>query len=567
MVRIRLAGAVAVAVILAASAVAGGMPAAAQGAAGLPNLVPLAPTDLSVGLADDREGPALRFEVATANRGDWAFDLLATDTDPVAETATASQCVAWSAPRVCAAREDIGQFVVHADHGHVHFDDYARYELRRLGPDGLPDLSPAGLVATGGKVSFCLLDSARDASYGHPDHPDPHYFCRETPEGTLQGISPGWKDIYDAGLEGQQIELDGVPDGRYAVVVTADPSGRIRESDDADNVAFTPLLLSGGGSAVTAVRRLAGGGAGTVRDLAIRVCQELRPVPGTGTAVVLARDDAYADALAGAPLAAGGDACVLFTGGGPDAELDAATRAEIDRVLPAAARVWVLGGTQAVSAAAADELADQGYDVVRLQGATRYETAVAVAERVRVAQPFTGEVLLASGVEFPDAVTGGAYAARAGIPVLLTEPGALHPATAEAMSALGVSHTIVLGGSAAVSEAAAAVAPDPERVAGVNRMGTAAAIATTLWPRVVAAPGAVLAVNLEAPDAWAPALAAAPLAARLGAPQVGVGAAYPAETATWLQSLPSGVPELLLIGGADLVSEDVAAQLGADAGG
>ena len=279
---------------------------------------------------------------------------------------------------------------------------------------------------------------------------------------------------------------------------------------------------------------------------------------------MLARHDAFADALAGAALA-GTNGCVLFTTGGPDAPLDPATREEIDRVLYSGAPVRILGGPQAVSTGAEQELRDAGYRIQRLQGETRYETAAVIAAQVREEFPFSTDAILASGVDFPDAVTGGAYSARTGIPILLSEPGVLHPAAAKAIEELRVAHTFVLGGTAALSDAVAAAVPDAERIAGPNRMGTAAAIATTLWSRELGedTPGVVL-VNLERPDAWAAALAAAPLAAQRGAPQVGVGATYPEETATYLEGLPA-VSDLFVIGGLGYVTEEIAAQATADA--
>ncbi len=551
---------------LVAVGLAGGPAAAQDDPSQLPNLVPQVPTDIQVGRSDDGDENALRFTVATANRGPRPFDLLALDPDLDAGTARAAQCVQWSAPRDCAAREDIGEFIVHPDHGHVHFDDYALYELRSVLGDGQPDLSPEGLLATGGKVSFCLLDLMPDPTYGTfgPEYDDSFYFCGETPEGTLQGISPGWQDIYVADFPGQQILLDGVPDGSYAIVVTADPSGRIHETDDTDNVSFAGFVLSGGGTTVMETRRVAPEGSDDVRDLAIALCQEVSPQPDSGSTVVLARHDAFADALAGAALA-GTNGCVLFTTGGPDAPLDPATREEIDRALYSGASVRILGGSQAVSTGAEQELRDAGYRIQRLQGETRYETAAVIAAQVREEFPFSTDAILASGVDFPDAVTGGAYSARTGIPVLLSEPGVLHPAAAKAFEELRVAHTLVLGGTAALSDAVLAAVPDPERIAGPNRMGTAAAIATTLWGRELGGdvPGVVL-VNLERPDAWAAALAAAPLAAQRGAPQVGVGATYPPETATYLESLPA-VSDLYVIGGPGFVTEEIAAQATADA--
>jgi hypothetical protein len=65
-----------------------------------------------------------------------------------------------------------------------------------------------------------------------------------------------------------------------------------------------------------------------------------------------------------------------------------------------------------------------------LSGPTRYDTAVAVAQAVvQVTGHAPTGVGVASGVSFPDALTGGAYAANAGMPLLITEPYSLSEAT------------------------------------------------------------------------------------------------------------------------------------------
>src|SRR5690606_22858004 len=147
--------------------------------------------------------------------------------------------------------------------------------------------------------------------------------------------------------------------------------------------------------------------------------------------VVLARDDDFADALAGAALTT--DAPLLLT---PADALDPAVRAEVARLLGAGGLVHLLGGPDALSDAVATALADDGHDVVRLAGATRVETAVAVADAVRPGQG--GTALLARADASPgnptsawaDSVTGGALAAAAAVPILVTPTDTLHPAVA-----------------------------------------------------------------------------------------------------------------------------------------
>lgn len=241
----RRAGGVFVLALMMLAPARSAVPARAQ----LPNLVPLAPFAVRLGEPDPGTGSvALRFSVAVANRSDYAFDLLGTPTASTSRS-DAHQCVAWAAPRACTERAPIGSFVWHPEHQHHHFEDFAEYELRSLTATGRPDMSPKGLVAGGQKISFCLIDYEPDERDRDPayDQGWPLYLSCAAGAGQ-QGISPGWRDVYSWYLEGQQIVVDDVAPGTYALVVHMDPDRRILESNDADNTTATRLrLLPGDG--------------------------------------------------------------------------------------------------------------------------------------------------------------------------------------------------------------------------------------------------------------------------------------------------------------------------------
>ena len=57
------------------------------------------------------------------------------------------------------------------------------------------------------------------------------------------GLSPGYRDIYAAGTPGQYFPLEGIKDGLYALVITADPDGRLTEQRRSDNVSVTGIRL------------------------------------------------------------------------------------------------------------------------------------------------------------------------------------------------------------------------------------------------------------------------------------------------------------------------------------
>lgn len=103
-------------------------------------------------------------------------------------------------------------------------------------------------------------------------------------------------------------------------------------------------------------------------------------------------------------------------------------------------KLTILGGEAAVSATVAAEL--EAYaPVARIGGADRYETSALIADYFFGGR--NGSVVVASGRDYPDALCGGALAAAAGVPVVLTKHGGIDVADNYAVkAALGV----VLGG-------------------------------------------------------------------------------------------------------------------------
>ena len=128
-----------------------------------------------------------------------------------------------------------GTFIYHAEHEHIHFDNFAAYRLRQVGAAD----APGAVVAQGDKISYCLVDSARfnPALAGSPPL-SINFTCEQK-----QGISVGWADVYTKDLPDQWIDVTGVPDGRYWLEVIVDPENRLLESDETNNSILVPIDL------------------------------------------------------------------------------------------------------------------------------------------------------------------------------------------------------------------------------------------------------------------------------------------------------------------------------------
>lgn len=226
----------------------------------------------------------------------------------------------------------------------------------------------------------------------------------------------------------------------------------------------------------------------------------------------------------------------------------AATKAALEDLAPS--QIIVVGGTDVVSDAVYEELGA----TERLDGEDRYETAAAIAERWPAGTP---TVFLASGENYPDALSGGAVATRANAPILLTRDDHLPAATQAALETIDPSSVVILGREVAVDanvEAAVSeIVEDTRRIGGKDRYETARMLAERYEKDL---DRAFLATGTLYPDA----LTGSSLAGFEGAPLVlSRAGALPQDSAAALHTAsPQGVA---LLGGPKAVSPAAEAQI------
>jgi SpoIID/LytB domain protein len=156
--------------------------------------------------------------------------------------------------------------------------------------------------------------------------------------------------------------------------------------------------------------------------------------------VVLVNYEAFADALSAAPLASQLNAPILLT---PPNELSTDLQKKISAL--GATKVYIIGGTGSVSSFIEDNLRLQGLEIERIPGSDRYEVAKNVAAKLGN----SSSAILASGEVFSDALSIAPYAAKNGIPILLTSKDTLPSFTSDALA--GKTSTLVVGGTGSVS--------------------------------------------------------------------------------------------------------------------
>ena len=342
-----------------------------------------------------------------------------------------------------------------------------------------------------------------------------------------------------------------VIDGTTNTVIATVPAGLEPFAITVDPATHTAYVIDAGSNTVSVITRTVTGSAsrlaGTDRfGTAVAVSKTEFPTGGAG-AVVLARGDDYPDALVGAPLAAAKNAPLLLTSG---SSLPAAIKAEIQRVLAPGNAVYVLGGTSAVPTSIETELTGLGYLVTRYSGANRFATAVKVADAL--ADP--GTVLLATGTNFPDALTAGVAAVKAGGVVLLTN-GSTLPAETSAYLSAHPGTVYAIGGPAAAAD------PSATAIVGADRFETSVDVATKFFS---APAGVGIATGLSFPDA----LSAGALLGHVTAPLVLVStSSVPGSVTTYLASVKGTITTGYLIGGPNTVNQSVADAINITLGG
>lgn len=160
--------------------------------------------------------------------------------------------------------------------------------------------------------------------------------------------------------------------------------------------------------------------------------------------VYVAAGEEFADSLAGGPLAGIEDDPILLTGTGalPQATVDALVALD-------PARVVVLGGQDWIPDTTLTELGAYADSVERVAGEDRYETAALIADRIASSDA----AFVASGVVFPDALSGAAWAGHESSPLLLTRTETLPPATAATLVERAPVRVTLFGGPDTITEA------------------------------------------------------------------------------------------------------------------
>ena len=228
--------------ILIAIASFAGRTVSSAGAPLYPDLQTLAPTGLRFDVVQLSDGAhhVLRFDNGVYNAGPGRLELEGRKRSKIYQRV-------YDAPQGGALTATLflgNDSIFHKGHNHYHLENFASYTLQQQ-----VDGAYADTTRLGSKTSFCIIDVTRvSGPYG------PQYLqCGRS----LQGLTVGWADIYQASLADQWIDLGKVvpgqpplADGAYAVKSHANPgignAPRIVEANTANNVGIRYFTVVNG---------------------------------------------------------------------------------------------------------------------------------------------------------------------------------------------------------------------------------------------------------------------------------------------------------------------------------
>lgn len=196
--------------------------------------------------------------------------------------------------------------------------------------------------------------------------------------------------------------------------------------------------------------------------------------------VILANAYTFADALAGVPLAKALDAPILLTGN-TALGIEDILAEEIEDIN--AKNIYILGGEGVISKKIEDSL-KASYNVIRLSGPSRFDTAVEIAEELGEINGTPEKAFAVTALDYPDALSVSSVAGILGAPIIyVNKDGSIDDATSDYISTNKIKSVDIIGGEGAISnnvmtnlEKCGVDPKSVERLSGKNRFSTCLAV-------------------------------------------------------------------------------------------
>lgn len=265
----------------------------------------------------------------------------------------------------------------------------------------------------------------------------------------------------------------------------------------------------------------------------------------TSEFAILANQNNFPDSLSATVLSKKYNAPILLT------DSKVADKSLIQEIKRLQTKYFVkIGGEKSISNEVAKQLLPEKSKVRSFKGADRYATNAEIIKEFKDADT----CIIASGENFADSLSIGAYATKNGYPIVLVQKNKINDVTKQALKDSKIKKCYIVGGENSVSKSLEKELPQViERIAGNDRYETSLKIADKFYKD---AEGAYLASG----EVFADSLAINPIAAKFDVPLILTPKdKLPQKTLEYLEK--SKIIQVAIIGGEKTVSKQIQQEL------
>jgi putative cell wall-binding protein len=257
--------------------------------------------------------------------------------------------------------------------------------------------------------------------------------------------------------------------------------------------------------------------------------------------VVIASGEDYPDALCAAPLAKAKSAPIILT------DKDGLSKSQLDQLSTLKVKnAFIIGGTGVITTNVEIQLKALGINYIRFAGSDRYETSAKIAEQLST----DNGVMVASGKNFPDALSVASIAAAKGMPILLSSKDKLPHSIKAYLTNKNIPISYIIGGTGALGSNVETILENPKRLYGADRYKTNINVIKE-FESSLNFDNIYIASGNNFPDA----LSGSVLASNSNAPIALVGSISSADTLNYLKA--QNIKNINILGGTGAVTQAV----------
>ena len=222
------------------------------------------------------------------------------------------------------------------------------------------------------------------------------------------------------------------------------------------------------------------------------------------TNVIISTGSNFPDALSASALSKSKDAPIILIS---KDSISSDAIAELKRLN--VSNAYLIGGTGVISTSVENQLKSLNISITRFAGTDRYDTSTQIANYMGV----NNGIVVATGADFPDALSVASISAMKSMPILLSQKSGLDPNMSAFIKDKNIPISYIIGGTGVLDSSIDTSLPNSKRLSGNDRFGTNLSI-NNQFASDLSFDTVYLATGLDFPDA----LSGSALAAKNNAP-------------------------------------------------